>query len=790
MNWTMLGSNDGVTWDVLDTRTNEHAWGSPETRTYSCAVATTAYRFFRLNSTDHAATVDGGDARFTEVDELHLVGVPSSTGATPQTITFPAIASHIANDPSFVLTATSDSGLAVAYAVASGPATVSGNTVTLTGAGTVTVEAFQPGNGTYAGATPVGMSFSVTAPVEIGPNDLTSNTSHPPFVASGFNEYNAACGAFQGPGGSDWLSTQLPAWLQIDIGTAKVLGRYLIKGGNAGRTPKTWAMLGSNDGAVWDVLDTRTNEVGWSDGDSRLYTCAVVTTAYRYFRINITAEQGTENIAQINQLALYQGVSPASVAQAITFPAIADHISNDAPFALTATSDSGLPVTYVVASGSATIVGSTVTLNGAGTVTIEARQAGDGTYFAATPVDRSFNVTAAAELGPHDLTSDTSHPPFVVSASSAYGFLPEFHAFDGTSTYWIGVNGGVDWLQIDLGSPQVLGSYAILATSELARMPKDWTMQGSNDGAAWTVLDTRAGQAWTSGETLSFRILPITTAYRYYRLNITANNGDGTYTDIGELSLFQGIIAGGASTAQAITFPVIATHHPADAPFALAATSDSGLTVSYAVNSGPATVVANTVTLTGVTGNVTIQATQSGDSTYLPAAPISRTFAVSNLTPQTITFPPLSDGAANDPPFVLIGTSDSGLALTYLVTAGLATISGNTVTITGVGSVTIEARQPGNGTYAPATPVDRSFTVAAAQRGCIAYDQIKASDRTGNGNQLLTYSPAPASATSPGAPGQVAFDAAGYWYFCYGVNQWGRIGPTGYGNTAASPPSW
>ena len=106
---------------------------------------------------------------------------------------------------------------------------------------------------------------------------------------------------------------------------------------------------------------------------------------------------------------------------------------------------------------------------------------------------------------------------------------------------------------------------------------------------------------------------------------------------------------------------------------------------------------------------------------------------------------PAASGAANDPPFVLIGTSDCGLPLAYAATSGLATISGNVVTLTGVGSVTIEATQAGNGTYAPATPVDQSFTVAPAQRGCIAYDQIKASDRTGNGNQLLTYSPAPAS---------------------------------------------
>jgi len=88
--------------------------------------------------------------------------------------------------------------------------------------------------------------------------------------------------------------------------------------------------------------------------------------------------------------------------------------------------------------------------------------------------------------------------------------------------------------------------------------------------------------------------------------------------------------------------------------------------------------------------------------------------------------------------------------------------------------------------------LSQSFTVGPAQRGCIAYDQIKASDRTGNGNQLLTYSPAPAGATSPGTPGQVAFDAAGYWYFCDGVNQWGRIGPTGYGrdNAARGLSEW
>ena len=204
----------------------------------------------------------------------------------------------------------------------------------------------------------------------------------------------------------------------------------------------------------------------------------------------------------------------------------------------------------------------------------------------------------------------------------------------------------------------------------------------------------------------------------------------------------------GAETAQTITFPAIPTKHPADAPFALAAASDSGLAVSYAVTSGPATVSGNTVTLTGTAGSVTIQATQVGNGTYSAATPISQTFAVSALTAQTITFPPLSNGSANDPPFVLIGTSDSGLALSYAVTSGLATISGNAVTVTGVGVVTIQATQAGNSIYAPATPVSQSFTVAPAQRGCLAFDQIKASDRTGNGNRLLIQ-PGPSRRDQP-----------------------------------------
>jgi hypothetical protein len=60
------------------------------------------------------------------------------------------------------LQATASSGLAVTFRVVSGPATVGGNTLTITGAGTVVVGADQPGNADISSAPEVTRSVVVT----------------------------------------------------------------------------------------------------------------------------------------------------------------------------------------------------------------------------------------------------------------------------------------------------------------------------------------------------------------------------------------------------------------------------------------------------------------------------------------------------------------------------------------------------------------------------------------------------------------------------------------------------
>jgi sugar lactone lactonase YvrE len=87
----------------------------------------------------------------------------TTVGTTAQTITFPQPAPGT-YPGSTTLTATSDSGLPVTYTVTSGPATLSGSTLTYTGIGSVVVTASQPGNANYAAAAPVSVTITVSQP--------------------------------------------------------------------------------------------------------------------------------------------------------------------------------------------------------------------------------------------------------------------------------------------------------------------------------------------------------------------------------------------------------------------------------------------------------------------------------------------------------------------------------------------------------------------------------------------------------------------------------------------------
>ncbi len=94
-----------------------------------------------------------------------------SGGLSPNFIDFETPDKQFTTTPSIDLLATATSGLPVNFEVLSGPATVMGNTLSITGSeGIVVVEATEPGDGSnWAAASPVSISFEVINPAFYAP---------------------------------------------------------------------------------------------------------------------------------------------------------------------------------------------------------------------------------------------------------------------------------------------------------------------------------------------------------------------------------------------------------------------------------------------------------------------------------------------------------------------------------------------------------------------------------------------------------------------------------------------
>src|SRR5208337_1493118 len=122
--------------------------------------------------------------------------------------------------------------------------------------------------------------------------------------------------------------------------------------------------------------------------------------------------------------------------QTIAFGALSNQVLGTAPFTVSATASSGLAVSFASTTPAVcTVSGATVTLVAVGTCTIQATQAGDANYVAATPVNQSFQVmlesqaitfagaqTTVPVSGvalPNSVTADRAGDVFVVDCEGA-----------------------------------------------------------------------------------------------------------------------------------------------------------------------------------------------------------------------------------------------------------------------------------------------------------------------------------------------------------------------------------
>jgi alpha-tubulin suppressor-like RCC1 family protein len=147
--------------------------------------------------------------------------------------------------------------------------------------------------------------------------------------------------------------------------------------------------------------------------------------------------------------------------------------------------------------------------------------------------------------------------------------------------------------------------------------------------------------------------------------------------------------------------------------FSVTATGDAPLSYQWRRNGDP--LPSATAATYSIASAVV---TDSGDYTVVvtnPAGSVTSDIAVLtvNKLAQTITFLAPADRGYTTTPFALTASASSSLPVTFTVESGPASINGDTLTLTGVGPVTVRAAQAGNATYAAAMSIDRSFTVSA-----------------------------------------------------------------------------
>ena len=505
---------------------------------------------------------------------------------TPQSITFSPVADHGLCDAVFTVNPTASSGLPVTLVVLSGPATVSGNTVTLTGAGSVTLQASQAGNATFAAATSVSQTFTAAKCAA----SITLDHLIKAFYGTPFNALNCV------------IATTTPAGLTV-----------IITYNGSTTLP---AAVGS-----YAVVATI---------DSPVYAGTITAT------LVLTPDP--------------------RLPQTVSFgvPPITNHVFGDAPFTLNPTASSGMPTTLVVISGPATVSGNTVTMTGAGNVTLEVSQAGNiATYMYASLTQNFAVARAVVPITLSNLAQAFDGAPKSVTAVTTPAGLTVNLTYNGSPT-----------------APSAAGAYAVHATVDLPNY------QGSAD-ATLAITPPPAPPPVVIAPPPVVTLPPPTTF-------VIAPPAATTPVASVKIS-------------QTITFSTPVSSIIVNQPFPLGATASSSLPIIYSVVSGNATIDGNMLTINS-TAPVVVRASQAGDDSTAPTSS-DVTFTAQKAS-QSISIPSMGEKLTTDRTVTLSATANSGLPVSYTLVSGPASLSGNALTLNGAaGIVTVRVSQAGNGAF-------------------------------------------------------------------------------------------
>jgi hypothetical protein len=238
---------------------------------------------------------------------------------------------------------------------------------------------------------------------------------------------------FNGDGRTDVAFSAVPGQANhyaanVLLGVPSALGVGMTHSGNftRGQTGATYTVTVSNGATAVPAIGTVTVTLtvpsgltlvsmagtGWTCPGTAANNCTrsgALAAGTSYPAITVTVNVAANATSpQTNSVTVSGGGSASAIAtdpttittsQTITFATLSNKVFGTAPFTVSATATSGLPVSFnSQTTPVCTVSVATVTLVSGGTCTIQATQAGNSSYAAATPVNQSFQVTQATPV--------------------------------------------------------------------------------------------------------------------------------------------------------------------------------------------------------------------------------------------------------------------------------------------------------------------------------------------------------------------------------------------------------
>ncbi|HEY0055782.1 MAG TPA: hypothetical protein VGB63_10530, partial [Pedobacter sp.] len=357
------------------------------------------FQFFtKVVADNYDRSIDIAELRFSKTSTSSPI-IPIKTS---QTIVFSNTLTSVSGNTPVTITAVASSGLPVTHSILSGPGSISGNTLSFTGAGTVVVQASQAGNDAFNPATAnisiVNSNVVKTAQTISFTNTPTSASSSTPValsavassglpvtysVLSGPGSISGSTLNFTGTGtvvvqanqaGNDAFNPVTATLTIVNstvLKTAQTISFTNTPTTVSSSTPVTLSAVASSGLAVsYSVL----SGPGSVSGNILTFSAAgtVVVQASQAGNITYSAASASLSITRSSK-----------ISQTITFTN-SNKVYGGAPLTLTAVATSGLPVSFSIISGSGTITNNVLTLKGKGSVTVQATQSGNAMFEPAT----------------------------------------------------------------------------------------------------------------------------------------------------------------------------------------------------------------------------------------------------------------------------------------------------------------------------------------------------------------------------------------------------------------------